>query len=148
MIGVTRIGDNETVAHVRATLATITEGEGSRGREGMNERVIDRIVIRRWPYWTRLGHLMHVLVPSPWISVSWMREEGDEDRLFRMEALHNRGSILALRQYYVSRILVPRSVVQISMRLYMFDNICLKRILFHLSITQMSQLVPLLLPLN
>lgn len=47
VIGVTRIGDNETVAHVRATLATITEGEGSRGREGMNERVIDRIVIRR-----------------------------------------------------------------------------------------------------
>lgn len=50
----------------RGTYVHVRERE--RGRGGVNERVIDRIVIRRTMLdgLRGLGHLMHV-VPSPWI---------------------------------------------------------------------------------
>lgn len=91
--------------------STITEGEEGRtwivhvrererGRGGVNERVIDRIVIRRTMLdgLRGLGHLMHV-VPSPWIraGVSWMRGEGEKWARtgFSEWRLHNGGFILA-----------------------------------------------------
>lgn len=78
---VTRIGDNESDPRPSPRASnpptiTGTEGEGCTWiirqreieREGVNERVIDRIVIRRTILdgLRGLGHLMHV-VPSPWI---------------------------------------------------------------------------------